>query len=69
MPSSRLCDGVRMINDGIRYSNMDPDQDTNAPPSSIGTIGRPNRNQCATGTSPLAMAMKLVSLASEASRS
>ncbi len=34
-----------------------------------GVIGRPRWNQCETGTSPLAMAMKLASRASEARRS
>ena len=40
-----------------------------ADPMPTGVIGRPRWNQCETGTSPLAMAMKLASRASDASRS
>ena len=58
-----------MTRAGIRYSNIEPDQDTSANPSSTGVIGRPRRNQWEAGTSPLAIAMKLASRASEARRS
>ena len=55
--------------DGIKYSNIDPDHDTSAAPPSTGTSARPSRNQCAAGTSRFAIVTKLVSLASDASRS
>ena len=58
--SSRLPGGERMTSAGIRYSNIEPDQETRADPSATGVIGRPRWNQCETGTSPLAIAMKLV---------
>ncbi|RIH78340.1 hypothetical protein Mterra_03675 [Calidithermus terrae] len=54
---------------GIRYSNIEPDQETSALEPSTGTRVRPRRNQCATGASPLATATKLLRRASEASRS
>jgi hypothetical protein len=58
-----------MTSAGIRYSNIEPDQDTSAAPSPTGVIGRPRWNQCAVGAPPLAIAMKLASRASEARRS
>ena len=58
-----------MTSAGIRYSNIEPDQETSAAPCPTGVMGRPRWNQCETGTSPLAIAMKLVSRASEARRS
>ena len=59
-----------MTSAGIRYSNIEPDQETSAgavrrPASSGGRGG----TSATTGTSPLAMATKLASRASEASRS
>ena len=61
--------GSFITSGGIRYSNIEPDQDISAPLKPISTIGRPSRNQCSVGRSPLAMANRLVSRASEASRS
>ena len=58
-----------MTSEGIRYSNIDPDHEISAAPFAIGVTARPSRNQCRAGTSPLAMAMKLASRASDASRS
>src|SRR5437773_3999094 len=58
-----------MTSGGIRYSNIDPDQDTSTESSSTGVRARPSRNQCETGTSPLAIATKLASRASDARRS
>src|SRR5207253_10119459 len=55
-----------MTSAGIRYSNIEPDHERRADPMPTGVKGRPSWNQCATGTSPLAMAMKLASRASEA---
>jgi hypothetical protein len=69
VPSSRLLLGVYITSEGIRYSNIEPDHDSSIAPSSTGSSGRPSLNQCETGTSPFAMAMKLNSRASEASRS
>ncbi len=54
---------------GIRYSNIDPDHETSAEPRPTGVSGRPSWNQWSAATSPLAIAMKLVRRASEASRS
>ena len=58
-----------MTSDGIRYSNIEPDHEISAAPRPTGVTARPSRNQCRAGTSPLAMAKKLASRASEASRS
>ena len=58
-----------MTSAGIRYSNIEPDHDSRADPTPTGVMGRPRWNQCETGTSPLAMATKLASRASEARRS
>ena len=58
-----------MTSEGIRYSNMDPDQEIKAAPRAIGVAARPRWNQCFAGTSPLAMAKKLARRASEAKRS
>ena len=38
-----------MTRAGIRYSNIEPDQDTSAAPSPTGVIGRPRWNQCDVG--------------------
>ena len=61
--------GSFITSGGIRYSNIEPDHDISAPRKPISTIGRPSRNQCSVGRSPLAMPNRLVSRASEASRS
>jgi hypothetical protein len=58
-----------MTSGGIRYSNIEPDHDISAPLKPISTIGRPSRNQWLVWMSPLAMANRLASRASEASRS
>jgi hypothetical protein len=59
----------RITNPGIRYSNMLPLQETSAIPPAARVRVRPRRNQCSTGTSFLATAMKLARRASEASKS
>jgi len=69
VPSIRLSVGARMTSDGIRYSNIEPDQEINAAPRKTGIAARPSRNQWRAGMSPLAIAMKLASRASDASRS
>ncbi|MNH02280.1 hypothetical protein D3C79_615140 [compost metagenome] len=61
--------GVRMTSEGIRYSNMEPDQEISTLACPTGVTARPRRNQWRVTTSPLAMANRLASLASEASRS
>jgi hypothetical protein len=58
-----------MTSAGIRYSNMLPLHDTSAVSPAACVSVRPSRNQCSTGTSFLAIATKLASRASEASRS
>src|SRR3972149_1303465 len=58
-----------MTSAGIRYSNIDPAQDTSTESCSTGVRARPSRNQCDTGTSPLAIATKLARRASDARRS
>src|ERR1700694_1455042 len=58
-----------MTSDGIRYSNIEPDQEMSAAPCSTAVTARPRRNQCRAGTSLLAIATKLARRASEASRS
>ena len=58
-----------MIKDGIRYSNIEPDHEMSAAPCATGVTLRPSRNQWLDGTSPLAMAKKLASRASDASKS
>jgi hypothetical protein len=67
--SRRLPIGARITSDGIKYSNIDPDHEISAAPPSTHVTLRPRRNQCFDGTSCFAMAMKLASRASEASRS
>jgi hypothetical protein len=44
-----------MTSDGIKYSNIEPDQEISAAPLSTGVTARPSRNQCRAGMSPLAM--------------
>ena len=58
-----------MTSDGIKYSNIEPDHEISAAPLATGVTAWLRRNQCRAGASPLAMAMKLASLASEARRS
>ena len=53
----------------MRYSNIEPDQEISAEELPIGVAVRPRRNQCLVVASPLAMAKRLASRASEASRS
>ncbi len=48
---------------------MEPDQDTSTAPPAAGVTVRPSRNHSRAGMSPLAMAMKQASRASDASRS
>src|SRR5688572_1929422 len=43
--ASRLVFGARSTRSGIRYSNIEPDQDTSAAPAPIGVTVRPSRNQ------------------------
>jgi hypothetical protein len=58
-----------MTSAGIRYSNMLPLHDTSAVWPAAWVRVRPRWNQWSAGTSPRAMATKLASRASEASRS
>ena len=58
-----------MTSGGIRYSNIEPDQEIRAAPRATGVAVRPSRNQCRAGMSPLAIAKKLAKRASEANRS
>ena len=67
--SSRLRAGARMTSAGIRYSNIEPDHEISAEPRPTGVSARPSRNQWSAETSPLAIARKLASRASEARRS
>ncbi len=69
LSSSRLPVGARITSDGMRYSNIEPDQDISAAPWPTGATARPRRNHSRASTSPLAMAMNTASRASEASRS
>ena len=58
-----------MTSTGIRYSNMLPLQLTSAVVPALRVRLRDKRNQCSTGTSLRAIAMKLARRASDASRS
>ncbi len=58
-----------MTSEGIKYSNIDPDQEINAAPCPMEVTARPRRNQWRADTSFLAMAKKLASRASDASKS
>ena len=53
----------------MRYSNIEPDQERSTACCPLAKKGRPSAVQCLTGTSPLAMASRLVLRDSEASRS
>jgi hypothetical protein len=58
-----------MTSSGIKYSNIvEPHERSVGTPPTLVT-GRPSLNQWVSGTSPLAIATKLASRASEASRS
>ena len=48
---------------------MEPDHDTSTAPPAAGATARPSLNHSRDGMSPLAIAMKQASRASEASRS
>ena len=52
----------------MRYSNIEPDQEIRAAPRVTGVAARPSRNQCRAGMSPLAIAKKLASRASDAKK-
>ena len=41
--------GARITSAGIRYSNIEPDQETSAEPRPTGVSARPRRNQCSGG--------------------
>src|SRR5574342_144820 len=43
--ANRLPDGERITSAGMRYSNIDPDQETSADPRSTGVKARPRWNQ------------------------
>jgi hypothetical protein len=58
-----------MTRRGIRYSNIVALHDRSVGEPSMLVSRRPRWNQCACGTSPLAMARKLARRDSEASRS
>jgi len=55
--ASRLVTGARITRGGMRYSNIDPDQDSRAAPPPAAVTERPRRNQCRVRTSPFATAM------------
>ena len=69
MVCSRPCAGSRISSDGIRYSNIEPDQEASPGVPPTDRNGRPSAIQWRLGTSPLAIARKLVSRDSDASRS
>ena len=58
-----------MTSSGMRYSNIDPLHDSSARSLPVGVSERPSLNQCSGGTCPVAIATKLVSRASDASKS
>ena len=58
-----------MYSRGIRYSNIVALHERSVGRPSTFVMRRPRWNQCDCGTSPLAMARKLVNRASDASRS
>ena len=58
-----------MTNEGMRYSNIDPDQDLRPGVTPTDKKARPSAIQWRRGTSPLAIAKKLDSRDSDASRS
>ena len=58
-----------MIRPGMRYSNIEPDHDIKMESFPTGVSRRPSLNQWRIGTSPFAIAMKLRTRASDASKS
>ncbi|MCY1380500.1 hypothetical protein D9M69_683280 [compost metagenome] len=70
-PASRsaLPRGSATTSEGIRYSNIEPDQERSTARRPLAKNGRPSAAQWRTGSSPLAMASRLVLRDSEASRS
>ena len=58
-----------MTSSGIRYSNIEPLHDSSAGRPCDVVSWRPKLNQCSCGSLPWAIATKLASRASEASRS
>ena len=58
-----------MTSNGIRYSNIEPLHDSNTGSPLVAVSRRPSANQLSCGSSPCAMATKLHSRASEASKS
>ena len=56
-----------MTSSGIRYSNIDALHERSARELPVGVSDRPSLNQCSCDTSPVAIAMKLASRASDAS--
>ena len=58
-----------MTSSGIRYSNIEPLQLSSAGAPPVVVSSRPSANQCSWPNWPWAMATKLASRASEASRS
>ena len=67
--SSALPAGSSSTSDGISISNIEPDQLFRPVTVPREKKGRPSAPQCEAGRSPLAMPTRLVSRASEASRS
>ena len=68
-PCSTLPRGSASNRLGIRYSNIEPDQERSAAVLPTAWKGRPRAAQWPTGASALAMASRLVRRASDASRS
>ena len=66
---SRPPTGSGISSEGIRYSNMEPDQDFRPAVTPTERNGRPSDPQWRRGASPLAMASRLVRRDSDASRS
>jgi len=58
-----------MISGGIRYSNIEPLHDISTGLPSCAVSSRPSANQLSCGSWPRAIAVKMPSRASEASRS
>src|SRR4030081_99075 len=56
--SSKLPAGARMMSDGMRYSNMEPDQEMRAAAFPTGVTDRPSRNQWRAGIAFFATGVK-----------
>jgi len=67
--ASSVSAGCRITRVGIRYSNIDALHDSRTDAPYMRVRGRPRWSQCSTGTSRLAIATKLATRASDASRS